>query len=51
VTGPESTETDRSSALFEHGFHQIRVSRVVEEPSDTRSLRLDVPADLRELFR
>jgi 3-ketosteroid 9alpha-monooxygenase subunit B len=51
VTSPYSDETDHSSALFKYGFHPIRVSRIVDETSDTRSLVLDVPADLRELFR
>jgi 3-ketosteroid 9alpha-monooxygenase subunit B len=51
VTSPHSVDPDHSSALFKYGFHPIRVSRIVEETSDTRSLVLDVPVDLRELFR
>lgn len=49
MTGTDSS--DHANALFKHGYHKIRVSRIVEETNDTRSLVLDVPADLRELFR
>jgi ferredoxin-NADP reductase len=35
----------------EHGYHPLRVRRVVHETPDTRSFVLDVPEDLRDLFR
>src|ERR1700755_807612 len=35
----------------EHGYHPLRVLRIVDETSDTRSFVLDVPDDVRELFR
>lgn len=34
-----------------HGYHQLRVKRVVQETSDTRSFVLDVPAGLAGTFR
>lgn len=34
-----------------HGYHPLRVKRVVRETADTRSFVLDVPEDLDELFR
>jgi ferredoxin-NADP reductase len=33
-----------------HGYHSLRVKKVIQETSDTRSYVLDVPADLHELF-
>jgi ferredoxin-NADP reductase len=35
----------------DHGYHDLRVKRVVDETGDTRSFVLDVPSDLRERFR
>ena len=32
-------------------YHPLRVAKVVEETADTRSIELDVPAELREAFR
>jgi ferredoxin-NADP reductase len=34
----------------EHGYHPLRVRRIVDETPDTRSFVLDVPQDLRDLF-
>ncbi len=36
--------------MRDHGFHPVRVARVVQETADTRSFVLDVPDDLREAF-
>lgn len=41
---------EHDDALRRHGFHPLAVKAVVEETADTRSLVLDVPADLRDLF-
>jgi ferredoxin-NADP reductase len=35
----------------DHGFHRLRIGRVVTETADARSYVLDVPPDLRDLFR
>ncbi len=35
----------------DHGFHPLRVKRVVDETHDTRSYVLDVPPSLRDTFR
>jgi len=43
--------TDVDEVLSRHGYHPIRVKRVVDETDDTRSLVLDVPDELREVFR
>jgi 3-ketosteroid 9alpha-monooxygenase subunit B len=37
--------------LREHGYHTLRIARVVPETHDTSSFVLDVPADLAETFR
>jgi len=42
---------DRGDVVQRHGYHQLRVKRVMEETADTRSFVLDVPADLVEAFR
>lgn len=34
----------------DHGFHLLRVRRVVQETHDTKSFVFDVPADLRDAF-
>ncbi|HKY16875.1 MAG TPA: ferredoxin--NADP reductase [Microthrixaceae bacterium] len=34
----------------DHGFHPLRVARVVDETSDTRSFALEVPDELRAAF-
>src|SRR6478736_5820806 len=38
------------SGTRDHGFHTLRVARVVTETPDACSLVLDVPADLRDAF-
>jgi 3-ketosteroid 9alpha-monooxygenase subunit B len=37
--------------VSDHGYHALRVKRVIEETADTRSYVLDVPPDLAETFR
>jgi ferredoxin-NADP reductase len=34
----------------DHGFHQLRVKRVVQETHDTKSYVLDIPAELDDAF-
>ena len=34
----------------DHGFHPLRVKRIVQETHDTKSFVFDVPADLGEAF-
>ena len=34
----------------DHGFHPLRVRRVVQETHDTKSFVFDVPAELRDAF-
>jgi 3-ketosteroid 9alpha-monooxygenase subunit B len=42
---------DHAPVLRDHGYHSLRVTRVVPETSDASSFVLDVPATLRETFR
>ncbi len=42
---------DHTPVLREHGYHSLRVKRVVRETPDASSYVLDVPADLQETFR
>lgn len=37
-------------AVRDHGYHPLRVARVVRETADASSFVLEVPADLREAF-
>jgi ferredoxin-NADP reductase len=37
--------------LRAHGYHRLRVKRIVEETDDARSFVLDIPEDLTEIFR
>lgn len=39
------------SGAGRNAFHELRVARIVQETADARSFVLDVPAELRELFR
>jgi 3-ketosteroid 9alpha-monooxygenase subunit B len=41
----------RRSGSRDHGFHALRVRRVVSETAEAVSVVLDVPADLQEAFR
>ena len=43
--------TDHSPVLRQHGYHSLRVARVVRETADASSFVLDVPAELSETFR
>lgn len=42
---------DHDDVRREHGYHSLRVARIVQETADTRSFVLDVPDDLRDTFR
>jgi 3-ketosteroid 9alpha-monooxygenase subunit B len=42
---------DHADVLRQHGYHPLRVTRVVQETADTRSFVLAVPDDLAEAFR
>jgi 3-ketosteroid 9alpha-monooxygenase subunit B len=42
---------DHTPVLREHGYHSLRVKRVVRETPDASSYVLDVPAELQETFR
>jgi 3-ketosteroid 9alpha-monooxygenase subunit B len=42
---------DHDPVLREHGYHTLRVKKVVPETADASSLVLDVPDGLRETFR
>ncbi|HMC38365.1 MAG TPA: FAD-binding oxidoreductase, partial [Acidimicrobiales bacterium] len=39
-----------ADARSAHGYHELRVKRVVDETPDTKSFALDVPAELADLF-
>jgi 3-ketosteroid 9alpha-monooxygenase subunit B len=42
---------ERTDPRWEHGYHPLGVKRVIQETADTRSLVLEVSAELVELFR
>ncbi|HWC84789.1 MAG TPA: ferredoxin--NADP reductase [Pseudonocardiaceae bacterium] len=42
---------EHQNIRWEHGYHRLRVARIVQETGDTRSFVLDVPEELRGLFR
>jgi ferredoxin-NADP reductase len=42
--------TNSAGAVHDHGFHQVRISRIVRETADASSFVLDVPSDLRADF-
>ena len=39
-----------ASTVHDHGFHELRIARVVTETSDSASFVLDVPPDLQPAF-
>ncbi len=43
--------SDHDPVLRQHGFHALRIARVVAETHDASSFVLDVPAELEETFR
>jgi 3-ketosteroid 9alpha-monooxygenase subunit B len=45
---PESTP---QPPRRDHGFHEVRVHRVIEETGDAVSVELEVPEDLRDAFQ
>jgi 3-ketosteroid 9alpha-monooxygenase subunit B len=51
TTPSDSAHSAPEDVRREHGFHPLRVKRVVDETHDTRSYVLDVPASLHETFR
>lgn len=42
---------DHDDIRREHGYHALRVKRIVQETGDTRSYVLDVPDGLQDVFR
>ncbi|NKQ51480.1 ferredoxin--NADP reductase [Amycolatopsis sp. K13G38] len=42
---------DHNDVRWEHGYHPLRVRKIVRETADTSSYVLDVTEELRELFR
>ena len=43
--------SDQNAVLRDHGYHSLRIARVVRETDDASSFVLDVPEDLTETFR
>jgi ferredoxin-NADP reductase len=43
--------TELGDAVRRHGYHAIRVKKVVQETHEARSLVLDVPPELQDAFR
>ena len=43
--------SDHDPVLRHHGYHSLRIARVVAETHDASSFVLDVPAELQEVFR
>jgi 3-ketosteroid 9alpha-monooxygenase subunit B len=46
-----NSAADHDPVLRVHGYHQLRIKRVVRETEDARSFVLDVPSELAEIFR
>ena len=46
-----TASSDHSPVLREHGYHTLRIKRIVPETRDACSFVLDVPEQMRELFR
>ena len=49
--GPSRSRERAEPVLRDHGYHSLRVARVVPETHDACSFVLDVPDDLAETFR
>src|SRR6266568_2507916 len=49
--GDPAAVIDLDATRRAHGFHSLPVKKVIEETHDTKSFVLDVPDDLREMFR
>ena len=43
--------SDHNPVLRQHGYHSLRIARVIAETPDASSFVLDVPAELKETFR
>jgi len=48
--GTSSAMAEHDPVLRQHGYHPLRVARVVRETEDANSFVLDVPHDLRHVF-
>jgi 3-ketosteroid 9alpha-monooxygenase subunit B len=46
-----STGTTQAGVAHDHGFHELRVKRVVTETAEAASFVLEVPAELEEAYR
>lgn len=42
---------DHDDVLWDHGYHALRVKKIIQETDDSRSFVLDVPDDLFDTFR
>ena len=43
--------SDHNPVLRQHGYHSLRIARVIAETPDASSFVLDVPTELKETFR
>ena len=43
--------SERDPVLREHGYHSLRVKKVVPETNDASSIVFEVPEELRDTFR
>jgi 3-ketosteroid 9alpha-monooxygenase subunit B len=43
--------SDQNAVLRDHGYHSLRIARIMRETDDASSFVLDVPEDLTETFR
>jgi 3-ketosteroid 9alpha-monooxygenase subunit B len=43
--------SDQNTVRRDHGYHSLRIARVLSETTDASSFVLDVPPELEELFR
>jgi 3-ketosteroid 9alpha-monooxygenase subunit B len=50
LTSAAPAATPGPGAVRDHGYHPLRVKRVVQETFDARSYVLDVPAELRDAY-
>ena len=50
MAGPGAAPRHPLDAVRDHGFHPLRVARVVDETADASSFVLDVPDELRDAF-
>jgi 3-ketosteroid 9alpha-monooxygenase subunit B len=43
--------SDQSGVLRDHGYHPLRIARVIRETHDANSFVLDIPEELKDTFR